>query len=90
MRLGAGDEADREFRGLDGSPLAARMVTVNDLTLGETSFPSIPIYAAALPILENWGLDETRGLLGNDFLEQYDRVERDSSGGVLRLWGSAR
>jgi predicted aspartyl protease len=83
--LGAGEEVDREFRGLDGNPLPARVVTVEGLTLGAELFPPMQIYVADLPVLANWGLDETSGLLGNDFLENYDRVELDFEGGVLRL-----
>jgi predicted aspartyl protease len=83
--LGTGEKADREFRGLDGNPLPARLITVEELQLGTASFPDSPVYVAELPVLENWGLDETSGLLGNDFLERHDRIELDFSEGLLRL-----
>lgn len=87
--LGPGSLPDREFRGLDGAPLPARSVRADDLTLGGVALPALEMYAADLPVLERFGLDEGSGLLGIGFVLTLDRLDVDFARGVLRLWGAA-
>jgi hypothetical protein len=84
--LRPGTLPEREFRGLDGAPLPASSVLVEPLSLGPESFPPLEAYAADLPVLDRFGLDEASGLLGIDFVLGFERADVDFAQGVLRLW----
>jgi len=70
---GAGDA--REFRGLDGAALPARPVRIDGLSLGGKTLPAVDAYAADIPVLTEYGLDEDTGLLGIDFLPALDPLD---------------
>ena len=87
--LADGSLPEREFRGLDGNPLPARSVRPESITLGAETLPGFDMYAADLPVLERFGLDEGSGLLGIDFVLGFGRVDVDFGGQVIRMWREA-
>lgn len=84
--LPPGSLPGREFRGLDGNLLPATAVRADELTLAGHEFPPLEMYAAELPVLESFGLDEDSGLLGMDFVLEFARMKIDFEEGVVRLW----
>jgi predicted aspartyl protease len=80
------NESKRQFRGLDGNPIDAKTATVEKLHLGNWEFSNIEFYVADLSVLQKMGLQKNGGLLGNDFLQKYNKVEVDFPGKMIRLW----
>ena len=75
----------REFRGLDGRPLPARPVRVESLRLGAAEAGPATFFAGDVPALAALGLDADSGLLGNDVLGAWRRLELDFAAGKFRL-----
>ncbi len=75
----------RTFRGLDQAKLEGGPVRLDGLILAGWNVPTLDAYAVELPVLSRFGLDETGGLLGIDFVTRFAAVELDFPAGVLRL-----
>ena len=75
----------REFHGLDGRPLPARPVSVASLRLGGMEAGPAIFYAGEVAALAALGLDADSGLLGNDVLGAWRRLEVDFAAGRIRL-----
>lgn len=75
----------REFRGLDGRPLPARPVRVASLRLGTADAGPAILFAGDVPALAALGLDADAGVLGNDVLGAWRRLEVDFAAGQVRL-----
>lgn len=75
----------REFRGLDGRPLPARPVSVESLRLGAADAGPATFFAGDVPALAALGLGAEAGLLGNDVLGAWRRLEIDFAAGLVRL-----
>jgi hypothetical protein len=81
------DSEVRELRGLDGQPIHTRLGTAETLALGEHSFPAVDFYVADLAGLAHMGLtQDTGGVIGNDFLRQFSRIEVDFNRKMIRLF----
>lgn len=76
----------RQFEGLDGNPIDSESVTVDKLRLGDAEFDDIGLFSAHLPVLLGMGLQKDGAILGNDFLQQFERLEVDFSSNVILLW----
>lgn len=76
---------ERVFRGLDGRPLPARPVRVERLELGGAAAGAAVFFAGDLPALAALGLDGDSGLLGNDLLAAWRRLEVDFVAHEVRL-----
>lgn len=81
----AADASERSFRGLDGKPLPARPVQVAQLELGGQAAGPAVFFAGDLPALAALGLDGDSGLLGNDVLAKWRRLEVDFTARQVRL-----
>lgn len=87
LGLRASQEAVREFRGLDGKPLAGTPVVVETLRLGESVLSDVTFYSTELPVVESMGLGNRAALLGNNFLSRYATLEVDFANLRARLVG---
>jgi len=73
--------------GLDNRPLATRPGVVSELRLGGLRAADVPVNVADLPVFQRMSLTEpAAGLLGNDFLRRFERVEVDWGRQTLRIW----
>jgi predicted aspartyl protease len=72
--------------GLDGRIMEAKAVVAGSLGLGGWTTSDVPFLCADLSVFEAMGVSGSAGLIGNDFLDDFSRVEIDFTGGVLRLW----
>jgi predicted aspartyl protease len=72
--------------GLDGNAVEVNPVTAERLRLGELTVRDVAFLSADLEVFEGMGLRGGAGLIGNDFLDDFDRVEIDFDRGVLTLW----
>jgi predicted aspartyl protease len=84
--LEPGGGTGREFRGMDGNPIPSTTARAAEFTLGGQAFTDIDLYVAELPVLQAMGLKEDGGLLGNDFLQRFSRIDVDFDRQVIRLW----
>lgn len=81
------DQDDRyDFTGLDGNTIKGAPAPVDTLNLGASSFPLQTVMVADLPVLSTFDSNLPVGLIGNDFLESFDRIEVDFSRMTIRLW----
>lgn len=75
-----------EVRGLDGNPIETRSVIADRLRLGEWLRSDVPFLSADLSVFESIGLRQGGGIIGNDFLDDYQLVEIDFERNVVSLW----
>ena len=53
--------------------------------LGSSRFSDVTFHAGQFEVLDQWGLSESGGIIGNDFLKGFRRVEVDFVKSVVRL-----
>lgn len=75
----------RDFHGADGRPIPAQAYSAREVEFGENRFQSVNFYVGDFPILKAMGLSENGGILGNDFLRKFARIEVDFREGRILL-----
>jgi predicted aspartyl protease len=69
--------SERELRGLDGNAVGVELRQADEVVLGDQRFRDLSFHAGQIDVLEAWGLGESGAILGNDFLQRFQRVEID-------------
>jgi predicted aspartyl protease len=76
---------NRTIRGLDAEPISVGFIHPAEVKIGDVSLKETTLGATDLPVLMDMGLGENGGLLGNDILGRFRRVEIDLLDNVIRL-----
>ncbi len=88
-RVGLSPVAGRpmQLRGLDGTPMQVRLATADTVRLAQYAFSPVRFHVADLAALTSMGLSESAGgVIGNDFLQQFERIEVDFERRTVRLF----
>jgi len=72
--------------GIDGGVIRAWPGMLEDLQVGDATFRAVPVAIAAMPVLEDLGLPEGAGLLGQAFLARLRMLEVDWRRGLVRFY----
>lgn len=75
----------RTIKGLDAEPIPVGLIQPAEVKIGDVSLKGTTLAARDLPVLTNMGLGENGGLLGNDILGRFRKVEIDLLENVIRL-----
>lgn len=76
-----------QLRGLDGRPMDVELAMADTVRLARHAFGSVRFHVADLAALAGLGLsDGAAGVIGNDFLRQFQRIELDFDRRTVRLF----
>jgi hypothetical protein len=75
------------LQGLDGQPFDAWSATAEKITLEGHGFESVKFLVADLAALKSMGIEQASGgVIGNDFLQQFERFEVDFEQRTIRFF----
>lgn len=76
-----------QLRGLDGRPMDVELAMADSVRLAEHAFGTVRFHVADLAALASLGLRAgAAGVIGNDFLQQFARIELDFDRRTIRLF----
>jgi predicted aspartyl protease len=79
-------KAITSIRGLDGKPIEAKSVEIDNVLLESNVFSAVPFVISDLPVFKSLGIQETTALLGNSFLKRFQLIQLDFASQTLRVF----